>query len=153
MAHGPFADSVQRDVFAEPMDTLKLWEGTVVIFIGDHGWHLGEHGGFWAKMSLMEESARAPLIVSAPGRRANVPCARLAEFVDISLTLCELTGVPPPAGQEGASFVPLLDDPQRTWKKAAFTVVNRGRVGYLFFIVDLRLYTASSLSQLHKTLL
>ncbi len=123
-AASTFMDA-QVGVVLEAMDRLKLWDNTIVIFIGDHGWHLGEHGGFWEKMSIMEESARAPLLVVAPGRRPNQPCARLVEFVDIFPSLCELAGVPQPGGLEGASFVPLLSDPQRSWKRAAFCVVSR----------------------------
>jgi iduronate 2-sulfatase len=110
----------------DEMDRQNLWTNTIVIFLGDHGQHLGEHEGLWGKGTLFEESHHVPLIVCVPGKPAG-KCSKLVELVDLYPTLTELCQLTAPPGMEGFSFAPLLDNPNLPWKRAAFCQVLRSK--------------------------
>jgi arylsulfatase A-like enzyme len=78
----------------------------------------------------MENDTNAPLILAAPSAQAKGQSTRaLVEFVDIYPTLCELAGLSLPPHLEGVSMKPLLDDPGRAWKTAAFSQYPRSHEG------------------------
>ena len=105
------------------MHALKqngLEDKTIVIFTSDHGYHLGEHD-FWAKVSLRDESAGVPLIVSVPGKQPAV-CHSLTELIDLYPTLSSLCGLPIPNHLQGKDISPMFEDPSHTVRDAAFSV-------------------------------
>ncbi len=107
----------------QQLDTLGLSETTVVVFVGDHGFHLGEHGT-WRKNTLFEIALRSPLIISVPGQQPNRTEA-LTELVDIYPTLCDACQLSTPLALEGLSLMPVIEQPTRPWKTAAFSQLKR----------------------------
>lgn len=103
------------------LEEAGVRDNTIIVVWGDHGWHLGDMG-VWGKATNYEIATRVPLIIWTPdmGTRGEKTPA-LVELVDIYPTLCELAGVPVPEHVEGHSFVPLLAEPHRAWKSAAFS--------------------------------
>jgi arylsulfatase A-like enzyme len=110
------------------LDRLKLRDSTVIVFFGDHGWHLGEKG-MWSKQSVFEPAARVPMVISVPGAKGNGKTSpRTVEFVDLYPTLVEACGLPKAAGLEGGSLVGLTQDPNARWDHPAYTYQRRGAV-------------------------
>jgi len=106
------------------LEEAGLAHNTAVVFLSDHGFHLGSHG-LWQKTDLFEGSVRSPLIISAPGfRNRGDASASIVELVDLYPTLAELGGIAAPAYIEGRSLVPILDDPGARVRSSAFTMAS-----------------------------
>jgi arylsulfatase A-like enzyme len=113
----------------DELDRLKLRDNTIIVMWGDHGWKLGEHGA-WCKHSNVENDTRAPLLIAPPKwKTAGQHSASLVEFVDIYPTLAELAGLSQPAHFECVSLLPVLRNPSKTVKTAAFSQYPRPNQG------------------------
>ncbi|HET8656424.1 MAG TPA: sulfatase [Longimicrobiaceae bacterium] len=113
----------------DELDRLGLRDHTIVVFFGDHGYHLGEKGKWSKAYSLFEVGLRVPLLVAVPGVKGEVT-THPVELLDLYPTLAELCGLPRPAGLEGHSLVPLLRDPDAGWDHPAFSVtLFQGKLG------------------------
>ena len=106
------------------LERLGLRESTAIVFLSDHGYHLGEHT-FWQKNNLHEDVTRVPLIISAPGFETGNSDA-LVELMDIYPTVAELTGVSVPDPVQGKSLVPLLDGSRSSIRQEALSLGNGG---------------------------
>ena len=125
LLHGYYACvsyvDAQVGLMLKALEDAGIRDNTIVIVWGDHGWHLGDMG-IWGKATNYEIATRVPMVIWTPDmKQRGATTDALVELVDIYPTLCELTGVALPAHLEGHSFAPLLNEPQQTWKKAAFS--------------------------------
>jgi len=128
LVHGYYACVSYTDAMVgkvlDELEAQGMRDDTIVILCGDHGWQLGEHS-LWCKHTVFNTSLYTPLMVSAPGFKPGRTEA-MVEFVDIYPSLCELAGLPMPEHLQGRSFVPLMSDPSRDWKKAVFGRYHAG---------------------------
>ncbi len=109
----------------DALDQSPERDNTIVVFFGDHGWHLGEKE-HWRKFALWEESTRAPFIWIAPGiTKQGTRCSQPVDFMSIYPTLVDLASVPDPGNLEGRSIRPLLANPDAAWDGAALTTFGQ----------------------------
>jgi iduronate 2-sulfatase len=117
----------------DALDRLKLREKTIIVFFGDHGYHLGEKGKWSKAYSVFDVALRVPLIIAMPNVKAGVS-ARTVGLLDLFPTLVDFCGLPQPykapSKLEGNSLLPLLRNPNRRWDHPALSVVQyQGKIG------------------------
>jgi len=140
LVHGYYACVSYTDAqigrVMDELERLGLRDNTIVILWGDHGWNLREHG-LWCKHCNFETSLHSPLLIAGPRIPTGVKTSALTEYLDIYPSLCELCDLPIPGHADGKSFVPLLENPNRSWRKAVFSRYFNGDS----VITDRYLYT------------
>jgi arylsulfatase A-like enzyme len=120
LATTAYAD-VQIGRVLDALDTSPYRENTIVVFLTDHGFHLGEKH-HWQKATLWEEATHCLLMFRVPGvTRAGGVSERFVSLQDIYPTLADLCGLEPPEYLDGRSLVPLLRDPNANWESTAIS--------------------------------
>jgi arylsulfatase A-like enzyme len=112
------------------LDRLDLRRNTIVVFMSDHGYNLGEHD-CWSKVSLWEGSVSVPLIIAPPPAfaPAGITCTGLTELIDLYPTLADLCGLASeaPAILQGQSLAGVLrTGATATARQAAYTITGGG---------------------------
>jgi N-acetylglucosamine-6-sulfatase len=110
-------DDMVESVVSTLRETGQL-ENTYVIYTSDNGFHLGEHRLPLGKDTVYEEDIRVPMVMRGPDvpRRGRVDA--LALNIDLAPTIAQIAGIEAPDFVDGRSFLPLLDDPDRPWRKS-----------------------------------
>jgi uncharacterized sulfatase len=114
----------QLGLVLDALDRLDKTKNTIVVFWSDHGWHLGDHGGMWAKGTLMEEAVRIPLVIAVPDKAVGVS-QQVVETIDLYPTLTDLCGLPQSPEVQGRSFAALIDNPDSPLNHTAYAVKHR----------------------------
>ena len=110
----------------DALDKSGQADNTIIVFWGDHGWHLGEKM-HWKKNTLWAEAAQSPLFISVPGlTQKNMVCNRPVNLLDLYPTILDLCGLPEREELEGVSIVDLLKNPEAEWDRPSLCTRKRG---------------------------
>jgi arylsulfatase A-like enzyme len=92
---------------------------TIVIFAGDNGLAVGQHG-LMGKQNLYDHSVRVPIVMRGPGVPRGNTAGSLCYVQDLAPTIYEMTGLPIPSTVEGRSLSPALKDPRAHIRDSVF---------------------------------
>lgn len=91
------------------LDKNNLAENTIVIYTGDQGFYLGDHG-FFDKRLIYEPSFRMPFLVRYPAKlKAGQKNHNLISNVDFAPTLIDFAGLKSPDEVQGHSFKDVIE--------------------------------------------
>ncbi len=125
LRHGYYACISYVDkLLGELIQSLKdegVYDNTVIVLCGDHGWTLGEHD-LWCKHSLYDLATNTPLMIKSAGENGITPGTRdnIVELLDIYPTLCALTGLQSPEHLMGDNLI------KDNSKEVAFSKFHKG---------------------------
>jgi arylsulfatase A-like enzyme len=133
LIHGYMAAVSYIDVqVGRVLDALKeqgLDKNTIIVFWGDHGWHLGDHS-MWCKHSNFEQATRVPLMISIPNKKVGINASPV-EAIDVYPSICEAAGIKTPKILQGESLLPIFNGEKEAIKNFAVSQFSRGkREGY-----------------------
>jgi arylsulfatase A-like enzyme len=104
----------------EELRERGLYENTVIIFYSDNGYFMWEHG-FTGKWLMYEESLRVPGFIFDPRNlKDGTRSQEMVLNIDLAPTMLDLAGVEIPGHMQGMSLLPLLEDPDLTFRKDFF---------------------------------
>ena len=106
--------------FLRKIDYMGLMENTMIIFMADHGFLLGEHGLLAKNLSMYEEIIHIPLLVYYPDvapRHTNA----LTSIADIPATVIDVFGAERGGQVEGNSLLPAIVGDTDTGREYAVT--------------------------------
>ncbi len=105
----------------EALEKSGLKENTLIVFAGDNGLAVGQHG-LLGKQNLYEHSIRVPMIISGPGVPANKKTDGFTYLSDITPTIMDYLQVQKPSSVEGRSLLPIIQDPSRKVRSSIYNV-------------------------------
>ncbi len=134
------ADGIVGEIMGAVQESA-LADETVVIFSGDHGELALEHQQYY-KMSLLEGSARVPLVLKGPGIKPGQRIETPVSLIDMAPTICELAGMEKRDGFEGESLLPLArgeTTQSRGWALASYSGVTSNTMSWMLRKGDAKL--------------
>lgn len=92
------------------LDQHDLAKNTIVIYVSDQGFYMGEHGWF-DKRFMYEESFRTPMVMRYPGKiKPGMVSQDFVMNLDLGPTILDAAGIKKPADMDGKSFLPVFEN-------------------------------------------
>jgi iduronate 2-sulfatase len=134
LIHGYFACvsyiDTQLGKILNYLENSKLEKSTLVILVGDHGWHLGDHG-VWNKHTNYEQATRTPLFIMHPEGKKALKNSSPTELLDLFPTICDYLQIKKPNKLHGTSLEPIVSGEIKSVKNAALSQYPRhNKMGY-----------------------
>lgn len=115
-------DSVGR-IYSE-LERAGQLDNTMIVFAGDNGMFLGEHG-MTDKRTMHEPSIRVPLLMRYPRLvRPGTVVEQMVLNIDVAPSILDICSAPPLPKVHGMSFKPLLKGQARDWRRSWYYEYN-----------------------------